>query len=839
MSIMNRYFTVSVILSLIGLNSTFSQVAKNLNLVWSDEFNGTTLDESKWAHPPAWNRQGGSFWSDENYEMTGDGKLKLTVTERNDSVFCGALRTRNLFDKKYGYFEVRCKVPQMHGGWGAFWLMPYQNKPGNAGNDGTEIDVFESINGWNGQVNHAIHWDGYAAEHQKESYRFSRPDLYDDNYHVFGMMWTPEEYIFYIDNQETWRTSAGGVSDVNQYLKLTLEVSGDTWAGNWDNQVEKPIDWLIDYVRVYDHEPVATEEVDLSFTLLQNNQTFGIGDHVQMHVDVDGPLSGIDEIKFFTQKDGGSDVLKMTRAVTTERTYWYNWFPSKSGAYKLKAKAYKNGVYITNVVVNATVESDAEPLSLSFESLNSGENFRVGEAVDMTVLLSGELTDADELQFLTRNGSEEFVEQQVISINGTSTYSYSWIPQESGVYSLRVTANKNSSYVTHVVVGSITVQEALDPLSLSFNSLNSGSIYQLSDVVNMDVNLSGNLGDATELQFLARNGDGDFVLQHTESITSETLYTYDWQPNEIGNYSLRVTATNNGSYVTHVVVGSVEVKEPLQLSYTDLIAGSSYNFASDIKMDVSLSGDQSEIDELRFIVQKVGESASVLQSTAVIPELALYSYNWLASDTGEFKMKVSAYNNGNYVTHVSLKVNVVEPITLTYRLLEDGEEFSVGEDVKMHVDVNGDMSQADQIKFIVQKIGENGVIDKTSSLQEGKYTYWNKWVPSEAGEYSLKVKAFKGGVFITKVISKITVVETFDSLKTGSNSLDLISFSVYPNPTSGVLYISSETEVSYELYDVSGKLLTKGNGYQVDLSNHAAGVYFISVDGKMMRVMKQ
>ena len=141
----------------------------------------------------------------------------------------------------------------------------------------------------------------------------------------------------------------------------------------------------------------------------------------------------------------------MTRAVTTERTYWYNWFPHESGAYKLKAKAYKNGVYVTNVVVNATVESDAEePLSLSFESLNSGEYFRVGEAVVMTVRLSGELTDADELQFLTRNGSEEFLEQRVISINGTSTYSYSWVPQESGVYSLRVTANKNNSYVTHV-----------------------------------------------------------------------------------------------------------------------------------------------------------------------------------------------------------------------------------------------------------------------------------------------------------------------------------------------------------------------------------------------------
>ena len=113
--------------------------------------------------------------------------------------------------------------------------MPYQNVPGNSGNDGTEIDAFESINGWKGQINHAIHWDGYGAEHQKDSYRFLRSDLYDDNYHVFGMKWTPNEYIFYIDNQETWRSSAGGVSDVKQYLKLSLEVSGDKWPGDWAN----------------------------------------------------------------------------------------------------------------------------------------------------------------------------------------------------------------------------------------------------------------------------------------------------------------------------------------------------------------------------------------------------------------------------------------------------------------------------------------------------------------------------------------------------------------------------------------------------------------------------
>ena len=241
---------------------SISQVTDTLILVWSDEFEGNELDNTKWSLCPEWHRQGGSYWNEDNTWLNGNGQLKLKVTERNDSVFCGAIRTHNRYNQKYGYFEVKCRVPQIHGGWAAFWLMPYGNKAGNLGNDGTEMDVFESINGWNGKVNQALHWDGYGIEHQKASQSMTSWGLYDGQYHVFGMMWTPTEYVFYIDNVETWRTSAGGVSDVEQYMKLTMEVSNATWPGDWSNQTTKPITWTIDYVRTY-ALPTATNTKEL------------------------------------------------------------------------------------------------------------------------------------------------------------------------------------------------------------------------------------------------------------------------------------------------------------------------------------------------------------------------------------------------------------------------------------------------------------------------------------------------------------------------------------------------------------------------------------------------
>jgi beta-glucanase (GH16 family) len=271
----------------------FSQAPSGYSLVWNDEFNGTELDDTKWKPAPEWHRQGGSYWSDENYEMTGSGQVKLITSERNDSVFCGAIRTHNLFDQKYGYFEVRCKVPQIRGGWTAFWMMPYGNNVGDEGNDGTEIDIFESINGWNNKIQHALHWDGYGAEHQKSSQSFTRSDLYDDAYHTFGMRWTDTEYTFYIDGVQTWQTSAGGVSDVNQYLKLTMEVSGDTWPGNWDDQVEKPIDWLIDYVRVYEYDPTTYYSLEIgesdygTVTVSPDQMNYASGEVVNLQVATD------------------------------------------------------------------------------------------------------------------------------------------------------------------------------------------------------------------------------------------------------------------------------------------------------------------------------------------------------------------------------------------------------------------------------------------------------------------------------------------------------------------------------------------------------------------------
>ena len=857
--------------------SANSQVSKNLRMVWNDEFNGNTLDASKWKVPPAWNRQGGSYWSADNHEMTGNGQVRLSVTEKNGKVYCGALRTHNLFDKKYGYFEVRCKVPQMKGGWAAFWMMPYGNKPGNSGNDGTEIDIFESINGWKGHINHALHWDGYGPEHKHAVEKMTRPDLYDDKYHVFGMMWTPQEYIFYIDNVETWRTSEGGVSDVKQYLKLTLEVSGSTWPGDWKEQQIKPIHWLVDYVRVYDYQSVPEENVSLEFTSLVNNQSFNVGDNVQMHTSVSGTKSQLDELRFYTKRGNEPYQLRKTSNITSANTYWYNYFPTLPGNYKVKVEGFKNGNKVVTETANITVNSDLGPLNLNFATLKAGDVYSVGDAIKMDVNLSGSLSQADEIQFLVKKDGNEFTTQKSINLNNATSYNYSHSPSEAGTYSFRITALKNNQYVTHVVVNGIIVESEVEPLSLSFSTLKSGANHKVGDLVNIGVTLSGDFSEADQIQFLARTMDGVFEVQKTQNLTGLNEYDYNWTATESGEYAFRVTALKDGKYVTHVVAGGVLVEkiiEPLSMASTSVISSDNYKVGDALNLSVSLSGDLSDADEIQylikkddgeFVIQKTDEITDltdynytwttsqagnyILKVTAlnkgqhvtqvligevtveeILPPLSMgftsiksgdtyetsteipvnialsgnlldadevvflvregsdkwtvkhkistngasdYTYNWTPSQSGTYSLRVTAKKNGSYVTHAVIGgVEIESNLDLEYLFLEDGAKFNVGNKVKMNVKLLGDYSNIDQLKFVAQKIGETGTVVRTSKVRQKQSAYGFKWT-AKAGNYTLKVAAFSKGVIVTNVKANITVENppklTFRFLKNGQS----------------------------------------------------------------------
>ncbi len=216
-------------------------------LVWSDEFDGDTLDPAKWEAVGDSPRRD-AFWVKEDAYLDGSGNLVLRTKKDGDRYTSGAVRTLGRYESAYGYWEARCEFPTQPGHWPAFWLMPSKDigSLARAGEDGTEVDIMEKP--WlEDKVQHALHWDGYGEHHQSEGKEAEVPGD-PRGWHTFGVHWTEKEYVFYVDGVETWRTAAGGVCRVPLYIKLTEEIG--PWAGSIA-EAALPDYFRVDYVRVY------------------------------------------------------------------------------------------------------------------------------------------------------------------------------------------------------------------------------------------------------------------------------------------------------------------------------------------------------------------------------------------------------------------------------------------------------------------------------------------------------------------------------------------------------------------------------------------------------------
>jgi len=224
---------------------------KKLKLVWSDEFEGVKLDGRKWNLDGPYKVFAGWVVKNAVY-LDGKGRLVIKAFEK-DGRYCGGMvSSRGKFEYRYGYWVARCKLPKGTGQLPAFWIWSSALMPGATARKtgglecGTEIDVMEWVGSQPNKVSHTLHWvvDGKP---RKASKRVEVPGV-GEGFHTFAVEWTPEEYIFYVDGNETWRTNKA-VSRRKQFACLSnLVVSG--WAGSIEES-KLPDFFVVDYVRVY------------------------------------------------------------------------------------------------------------------------------------------------------------------------------------------------------------------------------------------------------------------------------------------------------------------------------------------------------------------------------------------------------------------------------------------------------------------------------------------------------------------------------------------------------------------------------------------------------------
>lgn len=213
-------------------------------LTFEDEFDANALDTSKWNVRTGKRRDG--HWGAAGVITRGDGFLEISTRVDDGKIVSGSIDTKGRFEQRFGYFEARCRLPKVAGHWSAFWLLSREfGRTDDARLSGAEIDIFEYHTLLGDSIHHALHWPKYDSNIR--SLKKRTPLIQDGRFHVFGLLWSKEKYVFYLDDKPVWESSSG-VSEVAQYILLSNEVG--PWAGPL-NVDQLPDHMTCDYVRVY------------------------------------------------------------------------------------------------------------------------------------------------------------------------------------------------------------------------------------------------------------------------------------------------------------------------------------------------------------------------------------------------------------------------------------------------------------------------------------------------------------------------------------------------------------------------------------------------------------
>lgn len=267
---------------------SFLPNGKRWKLIFHDEFDGDRLDTSKWEYRAYMLQHRRECFAQEGARLDGNGNLLLTLMRNGDHFCSPQLQTgsnfmdepptdsygkytwpiaafrKPKFTHTYGYYEIRCKLQTQEGWWSAFWLQsPSIGASPNAELSGVEIDIMEAFSP-DGTVSHHNHWGGYGRNHVYMSSGSRTLAPTPDGFHRFGLDWSRDGYVYYIDGEESWRC-AGPVSQVPQFIMLTTECMG---YRNSDSPSPKlfeaalPDYFTIDYVRVFDEINDENDEDD-------------------------------------------------------------------------------------------------------------------------------------------------------------------------------------------------------------------------------------------------------------------------------------------------------------------------------------------------------------------------------------------------------------------------------------------------------------------------------------------------------------------------------------------------------------------------------------------------
>jgi beta-glucanase (GH16 family) len=225
-------------------------------LVWSDEFNGDTLNAANWTPEfgtgqNGWgNGEAQSYTDNPENLRVEDGLLIIEARKSGSDWTSARIKTQGKRSFQYGKIEFRAKLPSGIGPWPAAWMMG-ENITEVGWPQCGEIDVME----WRGTqpnvVGHATHSPTRHGGNPKSTTApVPNPS---STFNTYAVVWEPGRVTFSVNGNTTgsWSTvEAGNPFEQEFFILLNLAIGGN-YLGYQIDPGLTAARYEIDYVRVY------------------------------------------------------------------------------------------------------------------------------------------------------------------------------------------------------------------------------------------------------------------------------------------------------------------------------------------------------------------------------------------------------------------------------------------------------------------------------------------------------------------------------------------------------------------------------------------------------------
>ena len=240
-------------------------------LFWSDEFNGTTLDKSRWNIETG--VSGDLFCRTEENVSVQSGVLRLGFRKEKrmgKEYSAASVTTARKFSFQYGRLEFRARLPYGQGAGSALWTMGDSYLDASSDETGWpvcgEIDVMEACgagtdaNKYDSLLNYIstcnLHW-GADRDNERNigTTRYRADEVLADAYHIYAIEGGENKIRYFFDDmliREVSLDDATMLDAFHQKHWIIISTRPIHWGDNpIDETCPLPQYFYVDYVRVY------------------------------------------------------------------------------------------------------------------------------------------------------------------------------------------------------------------------------------------------------------------------------------------------------------------------------------------------------------------------------------------------------------------------------------------------------------------------------------------------------------------------------------------------------------------------------------------------------------